>query len=87
MPRGIKTTHIVKDSSAYSRLYMYVDVDYKPMGMPIFLKAVQNITFTSKVTIGFIAKNTADSVNPVTLGTVQLGRNSEVAVFQEIAAA
>ncbi len=37
--------------------------------------------------IGFIAKNTADSVNPVTFGTVQLGRNSEVAVFQEIAAA
>ena len=26
-------------------------------------------------------------VNPVTLGTVQLGRNSEVAVFREIAAA
>ena len=26
-------------------------------------------------------------VNPVTLGTMQLGRNSEVAVFQEIAAA
>ena len=30
---------------------------------------------------------TVDSLNPVTLGTMQLGRNSEVAAFQEIAAA
>ena len=31
--------------------------------------------------------NTFTLVNPVTPGTVQLGRNSKVAVFQKIAAA
>ena len=56
----------------------------------IYKSLVAETTYNAYMyTLGGINPTAAYSslVNTVTLGTVQLGRNSEVTVFQEIAAA